>query len=128
MNNYRDSESIEDLLQSFDREARGIECKYRNAGLGQVVDGLNKSDSIDLNIEHGRQALHRLADPWTKVEDGLPEESKNIRYRVWVKNTFNDGSYEVHARYFDNNWWQGYNPSSLIGGVTAYQPITAPGE
>ncbi len=60
MNNYRNSESIEDLLRSFDTASRRIEFKYRNAVLGQVVNGLNKSDSIELNIEHGRQALVRL--------------------------------------------------------------------
>ena len=49
--------TIQEILQSVENCARTIEHKYRDTVLGGVIDGLNKSEAIDLNIEYGRQAI-----------------------------------------------------------------------
>lgn len=121
MNNYRDLENIEDLLQSFDTAARGIEFKYRGTVLGQVIDGLNKSGSIDLNIEHARQALVRLTAQWTRAVDGLPEGDKKMDWLIVRPNS-------QPVVLYGNT---GDQVADILTELwpdkdTAYQPITGP--
>lgn len=70
-----------------------------------------------------------LAAQWIAAEDSLPEESRETRYRVygWFHNNSGDVEWtEVHARYFDGNWWQGSNPAALIMHITDWSPIIKP--
>lgn len=59
-------------------------------------------------------------DPWTSVEDGLPEEG--TKFRVWISI---DGGREAHAEIVKGKWKHWYNGVTL-NYVTHYQPIKEP--
>ena len=100
----------------------------------ELVDAGNRNNKAVKRWEDGKHEFMDglLAAQWTKVEDGLPEDGVGTKYRVWIHyqdqgKDLGDGL-EVHARYWGRNWRQIHNPYCLIGRVTHWQPITAPGE